>query len=71
MNNNLQNIATDLQEKDFIANTLERIDEINALVNQKTIPQGYDVNEEGVWFIQVKKDSPPTRESSFDHLLYP
>lgn len=62
MNNNLQNIATDLQEKDFIANTLERIDEINALVNQKTIPQGYEVDKEGVWFIQEKKDSAPTRE---------
>ena len=62
MDNILHNLAPDLQEEDLIANTLERVSEINALVDRETIPAGFEVDEEGVWHIQEKQNAPPLRE---------
>ena len=62
MDNNLHNSAHSLQEKDLIENTKDRADEINHLVDKERVPQGYEVDEEGVWHIQEKKDAPSSRE---------
>lgn len=56
MNSSVHDITSNLQEEELIANVEERVDTINALVNQETLPQGYEVDEEGVWLIQEQKE---------------
>jgi putative DNA primase/helicase len=62
MTDNLHNLDPNLQEEDLLVNTLERVNEINALVDRETVPQGYEVDEEGVWYIQKEKNGTPVRE---------
>ena len=62
MDNSLHNLAPDLQEKDLVASTLERVSEINALVDRETIPAGFEVDEEAVWFLHEKIGAPTSRE---------
>lgn len=62
MNNSSHHSGPNLQEEILIANTLERIDEINALVDRETLPQGYEVDENGVWHIQEKNTTSRSRE---------
>lgn len=62
MNDNLHNLTSDLQAKKMFANTMERVSEINALIDFETIPDGFEVDEEAVWFLQEKKDTLPIRE---------
>lgn len=62
MNNNLHNSSHSLQEKDMLANTMNRVAEINQLVDRENLPQGYDIDEQGLWYLYEKKDASPSRE---------
>lgn len=62
MDNSLHNLSPDLQEKDLIANTLERVAEINAITGKESIPASFEVDDEAVWFLHEKKDAPSIRE---------
>lgn len=62
METSLYKTVPDLQEEKIIANTMERIAEINALVDKDNIPVGFEVDEEGVWYLQEKRKEPPTKK---------
>jgi putative DNA primase/helicase len=61
MSDNIYNFS-DLQAKELITNTNQRIIEINSLVNFENIPDGFEVDEEAVWFLQEKNTPLTTRE---------
>jgi putative DNA primase/helicase len=54
--------ADALQAEVQIKNTLERVTEINALVDRDILPDGFEVDEDGVWYLQEKKNEPSTRD---------
>ena len=56
MNISLQKLPSDLQDKELIANTIERVAEINELVDRDALPDGFEVDEDGVWFLQKKQN---------------
>jgi len=58
----LYKTVPDLQEEKIIANTMERIAEINAVVDKDNIPMGFEVDEEGVWHIQENRNKSPTKK---------
>lgn len=60
--NSLPKITPELQEENIIANTMERIAELNALVDKESIPEGFELDEEGVWYLQEQGKKPPLKE---------
>lgn len=56
MNSSLNKIPVDLQGELLIANTMERVTEINTLIDKDTLPDGFELDEDGVWYLQPKKD---------------
>lgn len=59
--NILHKTDLDLQEKEQISNTMERIAEINALVDKDTLPNDFELDEDGVWYLQEKPNEAPER----------
>ena len=55
MDNSLHNLSPDLQEKDLIANTLERVAEINVIVGKESIPASFEVDDEAVGLYTRRK----------------
>ena len=53
----------EISRSDRIEGTLERVEEINQLVEAENLPEGFEIDEEGVWYIQLGKREidPPTR----------
>lgn len=62
MENILHESHTDLQERDYTKDTIARIAEINLSVDKEAVPDGFDVDDEGVWLIQERKEGAPTKE---------
>jgi putative DNA primase/helicase len=59
--NSLHKILSDLQEEGLISNTVERVAEIDALVDKESVPDGFEVDQSGVWCLQTKTNSPAER----------
>ncbi|MFW9878321.1 MAG: DUF927 domain-containing protein [Candidatus Thorarchaeota archaeon] len=55
MNNILLNNYLDLQEENMITDTLERVEEINKLVENENLPDNFELDKEGLWFKKPKK----------------
>ena len=53
MDNNLHNLSPDLQEDH--QTSFDQAEEITRLVERETLPDGFDLDEEGVWHIQTKQ----------------
>lgn len=62
MDNNLHNLAHSHQEKDLIKNTMNRVAEINQLIDRENLPLSYEIDEQGLWYLQEKKDAAPSKE---------
>ncbi len=56
MNNSLSNKDLKLKEMNEITNTLERVEEINDLIDKDSLPDGFEVDEDGVWFLQKQNN---------------
>lgn len=67
--NSVLRIAPALQEENMIASTMERIEELNALVDKENIPQGFQLDEEGVWYLQEQGKKLPLKELICSPLL--
>ncbi len=59
----VKSVDYEISQPDRIEGTLERIEEINKLVEAENLPEGFEIDEEGVWYIQMGKREidPPTR----------
>lgn len=63
MANILNNNDDLLQEKEILESTKARIETINDLVIQESIPEGFELDEYGLWFNQEKgENSPPAHK---------
>lgn len=63
MNCIVSNARIASQDNGVVSGTLERIEEINRLVAAQNLPEGFELDEEGVWYFQQgsKEIDPPTR----------
>lgn len=62
MNNiNINNLEQDLQDNILVQSTLNRVKEINAIVDRDILPNDFEVDEEGVWYLQKKQHELPSR----------
>jgi putative DNA primase/helicase len=63
MNCILSNTQIVSQDNEEVSGTLQRIEEINQITEVENLPEGFEVDEEGVWYIQQgkKEADPPTR----------
>ncbi len=61
MDESIHKIAGDLQEEEMIANTMERVAEINTLLDRDILPEGFEVDERGVWHLKEKQNDLPGR----------
>ena len=58
----LNNITADPQEQNCINDTTARAAEIDERADKEAIPEGFEVDEEGIWYIQEVKNEAPRRE---------
>jgi putative DNA primase/helicase len=56
MNTNILNNQSSLQEDVLIKNTLERIEKIDSIIDKNNLPDGFEVDEVGVWFLHKKNN---------------
>jgi putative DNA primase/helicase len=66
MDNSLHDEALDLQAEELITNTQERIEEIHAYIEKDSVPENFQLDEEGVWYLEKGKNDSlnPIRLSS-------
>ncbi len=51
-----------LSQEEVKLKTFKRIEEVEDFVNSKTIPVGFEIDEEGLWFLEDGKNKVPKRE---------
>ncbi len=61
MNNNLPEDPLENQEEEIVLNTLKRAEEIEATIEKDLLPEGFELDAEGLWFLEKRAKEDPYR----------